>query len=355
MRYSKLSQIFNPAAAFFCMLFIAVCGCNDDKPLSKVEIQPEAAQLKASSRSFDNDLFSCDFSQPNHCTDTLHSMYGNFFCGFVEDDLRLAACTSDSVGRLLAQFVKDPHIAATHRAVETVFPASKRLQLDEAFTDMVQRWHHYFPDKPIPQIIYYCSAWNRSIATTDSIIGIALDCYLGPEHEITQQLSPDMFPGYIKKNMDEQYIVSDAVKGFAAWNMRNLYEEKDLLSELIFYGKIMYVAEALAPALPDSILMSWSTDQWEWARAGEEQVWKTIGNEKTMYRSKPQEINKWFADGPFTSAAGIPQESSPQLGVWMGWNIIRSYMSKYPETPLDVLLNEGDNSKLLSAYVPGKH
>ena len=354
MRFSNLSKFHKTRSFIFAMLFIMACGCNDDKPLQKIEIAPQAAQLSARARSFDVDLFSCDFNQPVRCADSLRAVYGTFFCGFVEEDLRLAACTSDSTGRLLSIFTADPQIAATHKAVMQVFSPEKRQAFTDDFTEVIQRWNHFFPSQPVPEIIYYCSAWNRSIATTDSIIGSALDCYLGPNHEITQKLSPDIFPSYVKENMDERYIIADAVKGFSAWQARNMYQPKDLLSELIFYGKIMYIAEALAPDLADSTLMSWSTQQWEWATAGEGQVWKTLANEKTMYHSKPFEINKWFADGPFTSAAGVPQQSAPQLGVWMGWNIIRSYMKKFPDTKLDVLLNETDNQRLLSAYVPGK-
>ena len=354
MRFSNLFNLFIARNVFLALLFIMACGCNDDKPLSKIEIAPHAAELSAKARSFDVDLFSCDFNEPARCADTLRSNYGNFFCGFVEDDLRLAACGSDSVGSLLAMFTSDPQIKETHRAVMELFPNEKRQVLTQEFNGVVQRWNHFFPAKPVPEIIYYCSAWNRSIATTDSIIGIALDCYLGRGHDITQKLSPDFFPAYKKENMDERYLIADAVKGFAAWNARNIYQPKDLLSELVFYGKIMYLAEALAPELPDSILMSWSPEQMEWAIAGEENVWKTLANEKTMYHSKPFEINKWFADGPFTSAAGIPQQSAPQLGVWMGWNIIRSYMKKHPETSIDAMLIESDNQRLLSAYVPGK-
>ena len=354
MRFSNLSKLRINHSFIFAMLFILACGCNDEKPLQKIEIAPRAAQLSAKARSFDIDLFSCDFNQPVRCADSLKANYGTFFCGFVEDDLRLAACTSDSVGALLWLFTADPQIAATHQSVMESFPIEKRNTITSELTGVIQRWHHFFPSRPIPEIIYYCSAWNRSIATTDSVIGIALDCYLGPNHEITKKLSPDIFPSYVKENMDERYLVADAVKGFSAWQARNVYQPKDLLSELIFYGKIMYVAEALAPDLADSTLMNWSTQQWEWAVAGEEQVWKTLANERTMFQSKPFEINKWFADGPFTSAAGIPQQSAPQLGVWMGWNIIRSYMKKFPDTTLEALLSETDNQRLLSAYVPGK-
>ena len=354
MRFSNLSIFSNLRSFIFAMLFIMACGCNDEKPLQGIEIAPQAAELKAKARSFDVDLFACDFNQPESCADSLYSNYGTFFCGFVEEDLRLAACGSDSVGMLLGQFTSDPQIAATHRAVMEIFSLQKRQLITISFTDVIQRWHHFFPARPIPEIIYYCSAWNRSIATTDSIIGVALDCYLGPEHDITRKLSPDIFPLYVKENMDERFILADAVKGFSAWQARNAYRQKDLLSELLFYGKIMYIAEALAPSLADSTLMNWNTRQWEWAVANEEQVWKALANEKTMFQSKPFEINKWFADGPFTSADGVPQQSAPQLGVWMGWNIIRSYMKKFPDMTLEALLLETDNQRLLSGYVPGK-
>jgi hypothetical protein len=50
----------------------------------------------------------------------------------------------------------------------------------------------------------------------------------------------------------------------------------------------------------------------------------------------------------------VPQESAPQLGVWLGWNIVRQYMERHPEVTLNGLLSEGDHQKILSAFVPGK-
>jgi hypothetical protein len=336
------------------MLFIVACGCNNDKPLSKVELKEEARQLEVSVRSFDTDLFACNFNEPMACANNLRSQFGSFYCGFVEDDIKIAACNSDSTGPLLRAFVTDPQIAETHQEVMKIFTPEKRKEISESLTDVVRRWHHFFPDSIVPGIVFYCSAWNRSIATTDSTIGVALDCYLGANHTITQRLSPDIFPKYVKDNMDPRFIVADAAKGFAAWKARGYYAQKDLLSELIFYGKVMYLAEALAPEIPDSTLMSWSPEQWNWAQQAENLVWKTMANEQVMYRSKPFEVNKWFADGPFTTATGIPQDSPPQIGVWIGWNIVRQYMSKHPETTLTTLLAEKDFQKLLTAYAPGK-
>jgi hypothetical protein len=71
-----------------------------------------------------------------------------------------------------------------------------------------------------------------------------------------------------------------------------------------------------------------------------------------MYQSKSFEINKWFADGPFTGSEGVPQESPPQLGVWLGWSMVRQYMEKNPAITMTQLLAEKDYQKILSAYTP---
>ncbi len=335
------------------MLFMVGCeGCEEKKPLQNVEISPESAGINVSFSRLDNDLFTADFSQPEIASQQLYRKYGGFYCNFIENDLRLAACTSDSVGKMLLPFISNKDIIETRDEINKLYTDEKLEKFNQELTDALRKWKHYFPDSLVPGIIYYQSAWNSNIHATDSVIGISLDTYLGSNNKITRQLSPEYFPNYMKENMDEKYLVTDAVKGWVAWKSRNHYNRKDLLSEMIFYGKLMYISEALIPDTPDSLLMSWSSEQLLWAESHERTVWKTVANEKVMFQSKGFEINKWFADGPFTGAEGVPQESPPQLGVWLGWNIVRQYMEKNPATPLSALLADNDYQKILSAYSP---
>jgi hypothetical protein len=340
---------------FFLMLFMLGCGgCDDKKPLQTVDLKEEAKKTEVHFKRFDTDLFGSDFTNPDAASQLLYQKYGGFYCNFIEGDLMLAACNSDSVGRLLKPFVTNRDILDTHKEVEKTFTPEKIQELDEELTSCIQRWNHYFPDSIVPEVIYYQSAWNSNIATTDSTIGIALDCYLGYSNKITKQLSNDAFPNYKKKNMEARFIVSDAMKGWAAYKSRAFYEQKDLLNELIFYGKLMYIAEALAPDVADSTMMNWDQEELQWAEKHEWSIWKTIANEKTMFQTRSFEINKWFTDGPFTGAANVPQDSPPQLGVWLGWKIVRQYMEKNPQlTPQD-LLQEKNNQKILAAFTPNK-
>jgi len=334
----------------FCMLGCG--GCEQDTPLQKVEIKPEAKKLSVQIQRFDNDLFHSDFSVPDSALHLLRKKYGSFYCDFIEKDLMLAPCNDPQVGQLLLPFLQNKDILETRSEIHKIFPQEKINSIDASLTNALQRWHHYFPDSLVPKVIYYQSAWNSNISTTDSAIGISLDCYLGKKNKITQQLSPEVFPNYKKSNMDEKYLLADAIKGWAAYKCRHYYKPKDMLSELVFYGKLMYLSEALIPDVPDSLLMSWSTRQLDWAEKNEWNVWKTLANEKIMFGTKSFEINKWFLDGPFTGASGLPQDCPPQLGVWFGWKIVRQFMNDHPELTPQQLLLENDSRKILSSYKP---
>lgn len=334
----------------FCI--VGCGGCEDKKPLQNVEIKPETQQLAITFLHFDNDLFGSNFSKPDSAAQFLYHKYGSFYCNFIENDLRLAPCLDSNVGKMLLPFVSNKDILETRAEIQKNFPEQKMASIDSELSDALRRWHHFFPDSLVPKVIYYQSAWNNNISTSDSAIGISLDCYLGKKNKITQQLSPEVFPNYKKSNMQEHLLTADAIKGWVAFKSRHYYKPKDMLSELVFYGKLMYVSEALIPEIPDSTLMSWSTKQINWATANEWNVWKTLANEKVMFQTKSFEINKWFNDGPFTGANGVPQESPPQLGVWFGWKIVRQFMEANPALTPQQLLLETDNQKILSAYKP---
>jgi hypothetical protein len=351
--WPKLGRSCLPLLSILAILSINGCeGCGEKKPLQNITLSEEAKEVEVKFMRFDEDLFNADFSKPDIACQQLYQKYGSFYCSFIENDLMLAACGSDSVGKLLHPFVTNGDIIETHREIERLFTSEVMSKENAELTGALRNWRHYFPDSIVPAVIYYQSAWNTNISPSDSVIGISLDCYLGQTNKITQMLSTEAFPNYKKENMDEKFLVADAVKGWVAYQSRAYYHQKDLLSELIFYGKLMYIAEAMVPDLPDSILMNWSDRQWKWAVKNEWNTWKTIANEKVMYQTRGFEINKWFTDAPFTGANGIPQDSPPQLGVWLGWNIVRQYMASHPEVSLQQLMVESNNQAILSAFKP---
>jgi hypothetical protein len=327
-------------------------ACGDENPHTPIELTDTASQLQVEFLHLEKDLFQSDFKNSNRVSQDLYQKYGAFWCAYVEQDLLLAECQSDSVQNLLYPFVVNTAILEAHQAIQNTFSTEDFDNYNEQLTGAMRRWQSLYPDRSAPKIVYYQSAWNNNIHPIEGYLGIALDSYLGADHPVIQKLSTEQIPGYKKLDMRKDYIVPDAVKGWVAYQNRALYQPKDLLHELIFYGKLMHITRSLLPETPDSLLLNWSSQEVQWAKDNEWNTWKEVAREDRLFDKKMAEINRWFTQGPFTGAKGIPQESSPQLGIWFGWQIVGQYMEQHPEVSIAQLLSEQDDMKLLASYKP---
>jgi hypothetical protein len=63
-------------------------------------------------------------------------------------------------------------------------------------------------------------------------------------------------------------------------------------------------------------------------------------------------IKRFIDDGPFT--ASFTEESPARTGVWLGWQVVRSYMKQHPEVKLTDLMDNKDFQGMLnqSGYQP---
>lgn len=334
---------------------ILLNSCDEENPHTPIAVVPAAEHLELQFMHLERDLFEADFKNSSRVSQDLYQKYGAFWCAFVENDLQLAACASDSVQALLYPFVVNSAILETHAAIGQEFSPEDFAQIEGALTEAFRKWASVYPDSTMPRVVYYQSGWNNNIYPMSGYLGIALDSYLGPDHPVTQKLSTDIIPQYKKNDMRKDYIVPDAVKGWVAYTHRDLYQPKDLLHELLFYGKLMHMTRSLLPELPDTLLLNWSEKELQWAQDNEWNTWKVVANEDRLFDKKMSEVSRWFAQGPFTGARDIPQDSSPQLGIWLGWQMVSQYMQSHPEVTLPQLMADNDDLKILAAYKPKRH
>jgi uncharacterized protein YjaZ len=127
-----------------------------------------------------------------------------------------------------------------------------------------------------------------------------------------------------------------------------------LLDEMIEAGKRLYFVDAMIPATEDCYKIGYTQAQADWIIKNEAHVWAAIIENRMLYASDGQTIRLFMADGPFT--AEFSKESPPRLGEWIGWQIVKRYMSNSDEVTLPQLMNETDAQKILtlSRYKPEK-
>jgi hypothetical protein len=163
------------------------------------------------------------------------------------------------------------------------------------------------------------------------------------------------FPEFMIRKLQPEYIAPNAIKALAISKYESQStKDKRFLATMIVEGKVRYFTKALLPNLHDSILMGYTVTQLKWSSENEPQMWTHFIEKKLLYKNEPSQFMRYFNDGPFTSADGVPPDSAPMIGTWAGLQIVRSYMRENPNVTLKELMEETNFDKILklSKYRP---
>src|SRR5690606_15277069 len=85
----------------------------------------------------------------------------------------------------------------------------------------------------------------------------------------------------------------------------------------------------------------------KWAQDFESDTWAFFLGEDLLYNSDYLKIQKYLSEAPFTPGLGANNDSAPKLGIYIGWQIVNSFMEKQNEITLQQLMLEQDEQKIL--------
>jgi hypothetical protein len=215
--------------------------------------------------------------------------------------------------------------------------------INDQITSGFKHLKYYFPEKEVPQLFTYISGFNQSIVLAQDFIGINLDKYMGADCIFYQYLG---IPQYKIKKMYPEKIVSDLFYAWAITEFPRNDPVDNLLSISIYQGKLIYFSEAMNPEMPDSILIGYSQQQLEWCSKNEGLMWAYLAENKLLYSVERLDLQKFIGDAPFTNT--FSRKSPGRTGVWLGWQIVRSYMDNNPTVTIQELMNNNNAQELLS-------
>ncbi len=330
-----------PAIPVIFLTGLSGCG----KQQYETDITGIGAEIKI--KRFEQDLFSVKIDSIAAAVPGLYDKYGEFFDLFNYRIINIGGATQPAYPDYLKAFLTDfLNNEVYDRTMET-YPDLEGLE--EQLTGGFRRYKAHFPDRPLPQVYSFVSRFNRSIVTAESIIGIGLDNYLGREVDYYDKLG---LQRYQILNMYPGKIPTDC---FLGWGMTE-FEYNDsvdnVLSNMIYNGKIAYFTKWMLPAQPDSLIMGFTSGQMKFCRNNEEAMWDYLVEHKILFESDRLTIQKFTGYGPFTG--DFTSESPARAAVWLGWRIVEAFARNHPELSLRDIMNENDYQKILtlSRYDP---
>ncbi len=327
---------------FFILLFI-LSGCHRN-PLN---IDVSGIDLTVNIKRLDQELFKVTSENIQRVVPELQEKFEPFFNIYNQEILAIGNPHDSLYNGYLLTFLRDSMLVKSKFIVDSVFPNfdTQASQLELAF----KHYKYYYPDLQIPTVYTYLSGFNQSIVATPNSLGISLDNYLGSENHFYRQLG--IFE-YKRRNMHPSKIVYDALHSWVSQQFEYKANNENLISRMIYQGKLQYFLDAMIPDGPDSLKIGYSKDQLIWCKTNEKEMWSYLVEKKMLFSGDRMEIVRFINQAPFTTPFG--QKSPGRTGVWIGWQIVKNYMSKNPKVTIQVLMADNDYHKLLndSGYSP---
>jgi len=290
---------------------------------------------------FEVDLYELDFDSIPAAIPGLKNRYGDFFDIFNYRIINIGGSDMVTYPDYLRSFLTDYLNNEVYRVTMEVFPDLGYLQsqLNNAF----RRYQFHFPDLPVPRVYSFISRFNQSIVTSDGLLAVGLDNYLGRDTEFYKRLARHQ---YQINNMHPAKIPSDCLLGWGITEFEYHDSVDNVLSNMIYHGRNAYFTKWMLPDQPDSLIMGFTAEQMRFCRNNESRMWEYMVEARVLFESDRMAIQKFTGNGPFTS--DFTNESPARAAVWLGWRIVEDYMRNNPRVSLQDLMNESDYQKLLS-------
>jgi len=315
----KIQEIamFNFKSILILIVSILFIGCSTkvDKPdISKIHINFKFLR-------FEQDLFNADFDKLADSVPFFRNKYGEFFDVFNFKIIRIGDSKNPAYPDMLKAFVTDYNMNKVKQSVDSIFHNTSELEND--IKELLTYYHYYFPENRIPVIATYISGFNQSIVTTDTILGIGLDKYLGFNSGFYERLE---LPLYIRLSMAPHRIPFDCAAALAITQYPISDSSLNLLSSILYKGKIAYFVKSVLPDAPDSLIMAMNHNQLQWCKANENQMWTYLIENKLLFKSDFLTIKKYTEEAPFTKDFG--RTSPGRAAIWCGYQIVSGYMKR---------------------------
>ena len=323
------------SVCYFVISLFSACTTPGDR--KKIDVSKIPARVHAI--RFDQELYACD---TNHLAETVNRLgdkYPDFASVYFKDLTGFARNgNNEQFLASVKHFLTYKDYRGLYDTVQKKFPDVS--DINHELEMLFKHIRYYFPKEKTGDVYYFISGLNNwSAVTVDTALGIGLDMYLGTNYPFYPSVE---LPAYEIQRCEKKYIPINAARVL----YENMYpynpDGKNLLELMLLKGRQLVFMEYVLPEAGDDLLMGYTPAQLKWCTENEAMIWNYFSAQKLLYSTNWQDMIRYVNDGP--TSTGMPPESPGNIGSWIGWQIVRTYMKAHPEKsmtdivsgPLDV-------------------
>lgn len=332
----------------FYLFFLSLSSLYSCTNTSKQQDEFEPVQNQSSLiniKRFDKDFYKY-LEQPTALNqDSLATKYAEFLKAFGSVIINNSDIDNTSYFSEIKEYFSNPMLIQIYRDALDTFKIVEPYEKELSIADGIIR--EYWKDKQLPQLGMHVSGFKTNTIILSDFISISVDKYLGANYSGYQ----NFFEDYQRRQMEPTMITRDYLKAWLLSEMPTSNKRKDLLSNMINEGKILYALQLLLPNKSEADLIGYTKEQLEWSENKDKEIWKITIDKNYLFSTDYMILLKYLEEAPYT--ATISADSPGRLGAWIGWQIIKSYATNTGDR-LDSIIKETDIQKILkrSKYNP---
>ncbi|WP_426429375.1 gliding motility lipoprotein GldB [Winogradskyella sp. HB-48] len=311
------------------LLSLVLVSCDEDskveEEISKIEVDFIVERFdKAYAEATPSDLLK------------LKQAYPFLFSKHVPDSIWIDRINDTLQDQLLAEVIK-------------VYPDFKAVKKD--FEGLFQHLKYYDKTFSVPRVVTLTNDvdYRNKTIVTDSLLLIALDNFLGEDHEFYQNI-----PRYLAKNMQKDQIVSEVAEAYAK---KYIFQpnRKRFIDEMIYHGKLLYFKDVMIPFKSDAEKIGYTEQELKWAEANESPIWSYFIEKELLFSTDSKLPSRFIADAPYSKFyLELDNESPGRLGQYIGWQIVKAYAEATDENVLTILEKEPEEIFNKAKFKPKK-
>jgi len=299
---------------------------------------PDVSNIKVdlTVQRFEKDFFALDTSNVLNEIQRLKIKYPSFINDYMGKIMGFDERTSpDSIKKYVPLFIKDYRFVkdSAEKLYPTLDPQVKELKRGLQFVK------YYYPDYKAPRnLITFIGPFDGySDVLTSDAFAVGLQLHMGSDFSFYKSdISRDIFPEYISRKFTPEYIPVNCINNI----IDDMYPDKTvgkaLIEQMVEKGKRLFLLDKFLPYTPEYLKIGYTEAQLKDSYANEAIIWDFFLNNDLLNNTDQNITKNYIGESPKTQELG---EGSPgNIGAFSGWQIVKKYMDKNPNTTLPGLM-----------------
>ncbi len=198
---------------------------------------------------------------------------------------------------------------------------------------------YYFPDRPIPNkvITYLGPLDGYGDIIAENMVAVGLQHHLDSTCSYYQdETFQTVYPNYLSRNFSAAYIDINLAKNLINDYFPEKMDDKSLIQQMIEKGKRIYVLSLLTPQHQPQDWIGYTKKQYDDCLDHEKNIWNFFIQNNYLQITEFVKIRNFIGESPKTQELG--EDAPGNIGSFVGWQIVKTYMKKNTKTSLTALM-----------------